>query len=312
MRRSHRPGFTLVELLVVIAIIGILIALLLPAVQAAREAARRANCTSNLKQCALALHNYHDTYKLTPAGNITLGACCGTLSYTNWAIAILPFIEQKPLYDTYRVDLYNEDQPIVNGYCVVQQVVPVYNCPSDDYAVRLENPASGAKVNKAYRHSSYRGVTGIGRYAEYFDNNQWGTNLKSNHRGVLHSVGTNGLLHESMASITDGTSNTLMIGEYMTRTTTRRGTFWAYSYTCYSLGSIGSEARMYIPDYDLCSSIPGDDGSNACKRAFGSFHPGGINYAMADASVRLINTGSIDLLNVMMPMGTMAGGEPAL
>ncbi len=89
MRRSFgKRGFTLVELLVVIAIIGILIALLLPAVQAAREAARRAQCTNNLKQIALAVHNYHDTYKTFPNGGI--GGAWGT-----WAISILPFIEQS-------------------------------------------------------------------------------------------------------------------------------------------------------------------------------------------------------------------------
>lgn len=88
-RRGWR-GFTLVELLVVIAIIGILIALLLPAVQAAREAARRAQCTNNLKQLGLGLQNYHDTYRVFPFGNQN--------SYA-WTVRLLPFIEQKPLWD---------------------------------------------------------------------------------------------------------------------------------------------------------------------------------------------------------------------
>ena len=122
MRSSHRRGFTLVELLVVIAIIGILIALLLPAVQAAREAARRSQCSNNLKQIGLALHNYHDTY------GVFCAACTGTTSpwgdhyqstysyMTGW-VSLLPYLEQGPLYDqftspqTYNGQSYNPFGP---------------------------------------------------------------------------------------------------------------------------------------------------------------------------------------------------------
>ena len=89
-------GFTLVELLVVIAIIGILVGLLLPAVQAAREAARRMQCTNNLKQIGLAMHNYHDTYRSFPIGHHFPGQGNGT-GWT-WTYSILPFIEQSSLY----------------------------------------------------------------------------------------------------------------------------------------------------------------------------------------------------------------------
>jgi len=104
MRR--RRGFTLVELLVVIAIIGILIALLLPAVQAAREAARRSQCTNNLKQFGLALHNYHDTYKVFPprkgGSGCAAGATTGNCERLSGFIGLLPFIEQKAMYEQIR------------------------------------------------------------------------------------------------------------------------------------------------------------------------------------------------------------------
>jgi prepilin-type N-terminal cleavage/methylation domain-containing protein/prepilin-type processing-associated H-X9-DG protein len=309
MSRVRRVGFTLVELLVVIAIIGILVALLLPAIQAARESARRSQCQNNLKQIGIGLHNYHDTNKMFPAGNITPGNCCGTQSYANWAIALLPFIEQTALYDRYDMKLTNEMQPIdASGWCVVQQIVPTYGCPSDLYATKLENPGSGALVNKAYRHGSYRAVAGIGRADGYFDCNQWSGILNENERGLLHTVGTANLINETMASVLDGTSNTLAVGEYMSTTTTNRGTFWAYSYTCYSLGSIQYESRLYVPDYNLCASLPGTPaGSNPCKRAIASFHPGGMNFAMVDGSTRFVAT-TVDL-NILAAAATIARGE---
>ncbi|MFH1921283.1 MAG: DUF1559 domain-containing protein, partial [Planctomycetota bacterium] len=97
----RRQAFTLVELLVVIAIIGILIALLLPAVQAAREAARRAQCINNAKQLALAMHNYHDVFKVLPASyrGTVPGWTANNMVAHSWMQAILPFIEQQPLYD---------------------------------------------------------------------------------------------------------------------------------------------------------------------------------------------------------------------
>src|SRR5437764_332148 len=103
-RRSGSFGFTLVELLVVIAIIGVLVALLLPAVQAAREAARRMQCLNNLKQMVLAVHSYHDVHTVIPPGHIiprNMPGANGHETIAPWQVTILPFIEQKALFDMY-------------------------------------------------------------------------------------------------------------------------------------------------------------------------------------------------------------------
>jgi len=138
---KHRVGFTLVELLVVIAIIGILVALLLPAVQAAREAARRTQCTNNLKQLGLALHNYHDTYKSFPARGVFGAANTGPpmrAYHHTWIEAILPFIEQQPLYDS-----VNHNAPVW-GQPIVGTAVPAILCPSDSTAP--DSPAQSKNI----------------------------------------------------------------------------------------------------------------------------------------------------------------------
>jgi prepilin-type N-terminal cleavage/methylation domain-containing protein len=134
-RDKSRVGFTLVELLVVIAIIGILVALLLPAVQAAREAARRSECTNNLKQIGVALHNYHDTHKMFPPGWIPqTGMPGGGSGYAwGWGTAILPFMEQASLPDQIqygKITIYAAagDPAILP---LMQTPIAPYRCPSD-------------------------------------------------------------------------------------------------------------------------------------------------------------------------------------
>ncbi|MGQ9575420.1 MAG: DUF1559 family PulG-like putative transporter [Thermoguttaceae bacterium] len=311
MFRHRTRGFTLVELLVVIAIIGILIALLLPAVQAAREAARRSACLSNLRQIGLGLQNYHDIVKTFPPGNITLGPCCGTRSFANWAILILPYIEQEALYARYRHDKFNEDP---ENQFVREQSVKTYQCPSDLNRDRLTIPQSGPanSLGLYYRHGSYRGVAGASTgHPAWFDNNQWcdEAHAPERWRGLLHTIGTCGFtIPEAMGDIKDGTSNTFAVGEYsqVPRDPNRidRCTFWAYSYTSYSLSHTVAQSGVMIPDYNACADATA---ANNCKRAFASLHPGGLNFLMADASARFIYRG-IDM-TIYFAMGTIAGKE---
>ena len=126
---SHRPlrfAFTLVELLVVIAIIAMLVTLLLPAVQAAREAVRRAQCQNNLRQVALALHNYHGAAARLPYGSPT---CCGGPETNGgvWSSMILPFMEEQSLYDQFDWTSHIKDP---KHALLVQTVIPTYICPS--------------------------------------------------------------------------------------------------------------------------------------------------------------------------------------
>ncbi|QDU07520.1 DUF1559 domain-containing protein [Gimesia aquarii] len=303
---SHKPrrhGFTLIELLVVIAIIAILIALLLPAVQQAREAARRSSCKNNLKQIGLALHNYHDAFRTFPPGGITVGNCCGTKSGITWGISILPQLDQASLFQQYNSNVFNEDPP---NAAVREQLVVVYNCPSDDNAGKLRQPASGPGSGLQYRMSSYRAVSGKTDTSGWMDNAD-GSGLPENWRGLLHSIGTNSFTVEKFSTINDGTSNTIVVGEYHTKSQPRRGTFWAYTYTSYNQSSFVAQRRTLLPDYDRCVAIGGAGGSNACKRGWGSMHVGGMQVLLADGSSRFLSE-NIDL-TLFQNLGSISGEE---
>ena len=328
----QRSGFTLIELLVVIAIIAILIGLLLPAVQKVREAAARAKCQNNLKQIGLALHNHHDAIGTFPPGGMYHGGCCTPPTYTNWAVEILPYMDQANLYKQY---VQTEVNVSAANNAVGKQRVSSYECPSDTLLGKLENPASGPGSGQQWMHVSYRAVSGKANMLtawgawDSFEPGNWpGGKMDSSYKSLLHATGVayNGVPAptavvggqpvsslggpERLTSATDGLSNTLMVGEYTSTTTTNRGTFWAYTYASYNQSSVGAESRLFGTDYAKCAATPGLYADQMCKRAFNSQHTALANFAMGDGSVRAVNY-NIDI-TVLQNAATMAGGEVAV
>jgi len=284
--RSTR-GFTLVELLVVIAIIGVLIALLLPAVQQAREAARRMQCSNQLKQIGLAMHNYHDTYQVFPPGSVNLDVTtAANQSLTNWAVSILPYLEQAALFEQYDQSVHNSH---TNNHDVLQTILPAMLCPSDVNSEVLTEPSQLFSIDIA--PGSYKG--NIGRRFRgangYFDYPPYAGTYTADEKasiGPLHVSGVNGLTCERFATIADGSTNTLLVGEYHTKSRPDCKTFWASSHSFHNLGAAQPESYTRIPDWEACYTATGGSQHWKCYRAFGALHAGGtINFVMCDGSV---------------------------
>jgi Protein of unknown function (DUF1559) len=222
-----------------------------------------------------------------------------------------------------------------------QTNLTVYNCPSDLNRQEVLIPASGPGGENGYpiplfRTSNYRANAGttFGGVAGFTNPN--GTSLdsggdrnwddawngqaawlytnKSEWRGPIYGVDKRtGMNPARIADVTDGTSNTLLIGEYATKTQHRRRSFWAYAYSSYNLSCITiGQTRTLLADFDKCDlTPPRTNGNNQCKRGWGSFHPSGIlNFAMTDGSVRTVSI-NIEVNTVLPALGSIGGGESA-
>ena len=246
------------------------------------------------------------------------GPCCGTKSGTSWPIEILPQMEFQSLYDLYDHDSFNEDAGQDNRNLRVREtLVNNYLCPSDNDSdfTELITPASGPGSRSPrirYARGSYRGNAGL------CENGFWDSSSQGNvnflfERGPLHGVGPFDGLEKpvSLQYITDGASNTLLIGEKAHRWTSqsgkRRQTFWAYTYTSYNRSCTFEQTRSITNNYERCVRIAGEFGSNPCKRSWGSLHPGGLYFTMVDASVQWIST-DIDIF-LFGDLATIAGEE---
>ena len=289
---SRRPGFTLIELLVVIAIIAILVALLLPAVQQAREAARRSQCKNNLKQFALALHNYHDTSSVMPPGAVNPGVAPTTaMPYTNdcanqcrnipFTLLVLPYMDQAPLYNQLNFSLpmgkaqrSGTGPSIDQGAIFATANVTTFQCPSDPiYADPFQQGGSAHYAITNGRRASYYFPA---RYIMEDINATWA--LEGFDRGMF---GINGACR--LTDIKDGTSNTMMLSETpFVKNYSVYGPFWtAWAYTSgVVLGGVNSKAA---------SACGGKTGGCPYAWGAGSSHTGGMHYAKADGSVSFLS-----------------------
>ncbi len=295
---SCRRAFTLVELLVVIAIIGTLVALLMPAVSAARESARKMSCSNNMKNLGLALHNYHDTMGRFPSAYINTVA--DFQEGWGWGALILPYIEQQPLHTQLGVINGTFYTQLAQGGTKGKQVadlaesaLKIFMCPSDsgyngNGQVHNNRNFGGASPGLGYSAlgltTTAQALPGVSNYM-----------VTEGHRDVAGKTANTGFAfgdsNIKFSHITDGTSNTFMIGERETEQC-RSGT-WVGVKRPTGGGTAGcnmvvghSRVKINTPDGP---AIAWNINNTGCGEGFSSFHPGGAQFALCDGSVRFVS-----------------------
>jgi prepilin-type N-terminal cleavage/methylation domain-containing protein/prepilin-type processing-associated H-X9-DG protein len=319
VRRSKSSGFTLIELLVVIAIIAILIALLLPAVQQAREAARRTQCKNNLKQIALACHNYESTHRCFPPGGVVFYPTAVAITPTNfctagldrtqapWLVMILPYVEETALYQQFDFSKRFTGSSNIPGDPPNSALFPSpmkkYQCPSD-------------VGNAGFNNSNYLGVQGGGPPVS--TPAQPGSPPCSTQAGTRVFMQSGMIFANSqvrMRDVTDGTTNTFLVGEsrYMPTPIMRADGFHAG----WSSG-LKADSSFAVP-VTFAAAVLGINAQKECgpgiadcfsivSRMFGSRHTGGCHFGMADGSAHFVSE-NVDI-NIYRQSANTGDGLP--
>jgi prepilin-type N-terminal cleavage/methylation domain-containing protein/prepilin-type processing-associated H-X9-DG protein len=310
-KRFVRPAFTLVELLVVIAIIGILIGLLLPAVQRIRDAANRIACANNLKQIALALHNYHDTHGQLPPSQRPPQP--GSVRH-RWTTYLLPFFEQENLRNEYNL-AFSWGNPV--NLPGTSTRLKVMTCPATPNPDRLDSQPEGT-WNPIAATGDYSAITHV--------------DLRLYHAGYVDTYGPGMMPKNSnprFADVTDGLSNTIMVTESAGKPQLYRGRqavgdpptphvnggAWARPGSEISLIGSSADGTIFPGPYGINATNGEDAGSLYPNPYYGvdgtgaiySFHTAGVNAAFGDGSVRFLR--ETISINVLAQLATRAGGE---
>jgi len=314
--RHIRPGFTLVELLVVIAIIGVLVALLLPAVQTAREAARRMQCSNHVRQLCLALQNYHDVNSAFPPG--ALKGNCGYKM--GWVVRVFPYMEQGTRYESISPVLMTatpwrfDTSPHFGTDPKYTTTVPTLVCPSTE--LKKSNHYINATLPWISDQSPlhYRGVAGAFNVEPVVGN--WSAHSVYTTSGIFIPV-----IATRIAEIQDGTSNTLIVGEYSSaaglpsglgKPSTAWGAIqpWTWGHYQYTTCFGDDNAGWLMIDHKMVQYPINYKGSFLTNNApFRSNHPNSALFGMADGSVQILS--QTMSMNVYYGLATKNGGENA-